>query len=217
MNTRRKFIKNSLIAGLAAGAGLTTKAFSAACGLTPPQTPGPFYPGAGSFKNENDLTRVGSLAAKGQVIFVQGYVKDEACRPIEGANVEIWQACASGKYNNPNDPNPAPLDPGFKYWGETYTDAKGEYGFKSILPGQYPAGDGWIRPPHIHFKISRLGFHDLVTQMYFAGNPLNEQDLILRNVPPAERSLVVVAFRASPFTQYPGLLGRFDITLKSVG
>ena len=118
-------------------------------------------------------------------MLVQGRVLDSQCRPIAGADVEIWQACASGRYNNPKDDNPAAIDPHFKYWGETRTDANGAYQFKTIVPGAYPADTDWMRPPHIHFKVSRLGFHELVTQMYFAGNPLNDQDQILKDVPAA--------------------------------
>ncbi len=69
---------------------------------------------------------------------MRGIVQDLSCRPVAGVNVEIWQACASGRYNNERDPNPAPLDPNFRYWGETFTDAAGAYEFKTILPGAYP-------------------------------------------------------------------------------
>jgi len=36
-----------------------------------------------------------------------------------------------------------------------------------------------MRPPHIHFKVSKPGFKELVTQMYFPGQPLNDADLLL--------------------------------------
>lgn len=214
---RRGFLK------IGAGSGVLFmglgQAIASMCGLTPPQTSGPFYPGEDQFKNENDLTVIPghTTRASGQIIYIKGKVVDVQCRPIANANVEIWQACASGKYNNRKDPNPAPLDPHFKYWGETFTDKNGEYIFKSIVPGAYPADTDWVRPPHIHFKITRLGFHELVTQMYFKGNPLNEQDLILRQIPPAERPAVIVDFQPAPRGAEMGsLLGQFDITLQSV-
>lgn len=147
---RRRFLK--LSAGSVGALALSSpvgQALAASCGLTPPQTPGPFYPGESQFQAENDLTRIPGRPnrAVGQVIYVKGQVVDPQCRPIAGANVEIWQACASGKYNNPKDPNPAPLDPNFRYWGETFTDSNGEYAFKTILPGAYPADADWNRPP----------------------------------------------------------------------
>jgi protocatechuate 3,4-dioxygenase beta subunit len=219
---RRKFLQVGLgsTATLAALSGFGTKALAAAgCGLTPPQTPGPFYPGEASFKPENDLTSIPGRPrrAEGQVDYVKGRVVDQLCRPVKNANVEIWQACASGRYNNPKDPNTAPLDPNFRYWGETHTDTKGEYIFKTIIPGAYPADTDWVRPPHIHFKVSRLGYKELVTQMYFKGETLNDKDLILLDIAPGERERVIVEFRDSPSGLEPKtLFGEFEISLQSV-
>jgi protocatechuate 3,4-dioxygenase beta subunit len=197
------------------------KALAAAtCGLTPPQTPGPFYPGEANFKPESDLTLVPGAPkrAEGQIIYIKGRVIDELCNPVANANVEIWQACSSGRYNNTKDPNPAPLDPNFRYWGEAHTDKDGNYMFKSIQPGAYPADTNWTRPPHIHFKISRLGYKELITQMYFAGDSLNEKDLILKEIPRSDWDRVIVDFRASAPDLEPGsLTGEFEITMKKVG
>lgn len=218
---RRNFLK--LGAGLSAGAvamgGFLPKALAATCGLTPPQTEGPFYPGEANFTADNDLTWVpGSpRRALGQVIYVDGVVTVQNCRPIEGANVEIWQACETCSYNSPKDENPAPRDPYFKYWGETYTDANGRYSFKSILPGAYPNDDTWTRPAHIHFKIAKRGFHGLTTQMYFAGDPYLEKDLILLNLSPEERARVIVEFGAAgPGRQAGAREGTFDISIRPV-
>lgn len=220
IENRRNFLKlGTGAAGAALLAGSASKALGAVCGLTPPQTPGPFYPGEKAFLTENDLTVVPGrfVRAKGQVVYVKGKVVDTACQPIVNANVEIWQACESGKYNNPRDPNPAPLDPNFRYWAETFTNNQGEYWFKTIIPGAYPADRTWTRPPHIHYKISCLGYRDLVTQMYFGGNALNDSDLILQQIAASERDSVIVDFTPSPGDLEPGsLLGSFDITLRSV-
>jgi protocatechuate 3,4-dioxygenase beta subunit len=218
ISNRRSFLKMG--AGTAASALLiptVSHALGEVCGPTPAQTPGPFYPGENKFSVENDLTVVNGKKATGQVIYVTGIVQDAACKPVVGANVEIWQACESGKYNNPNDPNTAPLDPNFKYWAEVFTDSKGAYIFKSILPGAYPADTDWIRPPHIHFKISKLGYKDLVTQLYFGGEKLNETDLILQQVPAGERDSVIVDFKPSGKDMEPNsLTGVFNITMNSV-
>lgn len=213
---RRKF----LIGAAAVGASLKAIA-SDVCHpvFTPAQTQGPFYPGERAFGLDTDLTQVPGrpVRAKGRVIYVRGRVVDENCRPIQGANVEIWQACASGKYNAPNDPNPAPLDPNFKYWAETFTNKDGEYMFKTIIPGAYPAARDWDRPPHIHFKVSKLGHRDLVTQMYFKGEALNDSDLIIQDLPEAERQTVIVDFVPSPTGFEPNTLtGSFEIKLQRV-
>ena len=218
---RRKFLQLGITtsAGALVFTSLGAKAAAATCGLTPPQTPGPFYPGEANFRPENDLTFVEgrSQRALGRIVYVKGRVLDAACQPISNANVEIWQACESGRYNNRLDPNPAPIDPNFRYWGETNTNASGEYMFKTIIPGAYPADTDWTRPPHIHFKVSRIGYKELVTQMYFKGDPLNDKDLILLDIPAVERERVIVDFRPSSAELEPGsLTGNFDINLLSV-
>lgn len=217
---RRQFLKlGAGAAGIFALSSPITKALAASCGLTPPQTSGPFYPGESLFHADSDLTSIPghSARAQGQIIYVRGKVVDQYCKPVQGANVEIWQACASGKYNNQKDSNPAPLDPHFKYWAEAFTDANGEYYFKTIIPGAYPADTDWTRPPHIHFKVSCLGYKELVTQMYFKGNALNDHDLILQQIPARQRDSVVVDFQPSPMGFEPGsLTGSFDITLRSI-
>ncbi len=219
---RRTLLKFGLgaAASTIALAGSRAATLGAACvGATPPQTAGPFYPGEKLFHKDSDLTKVPGQTAKtlGQVIYITGKVQDLNCNPIEGALVEIWQACASGKYNNPNDPNPAPLDPNFKYWGEASTDSQGEYMFKTIIPGEYKADENWIRPPHIHYKIGKIGYNELITQMYFKGNPLNEADLILDRVPHNEWDRVIIDFQQATAGLEPSaLMGRFDITLTGV-
>ncbi len=205
----------------AAGIGAALISWRAAaadmCAGTAPQTAGPFYPGEDKFTLDNDLTRVkgARTPALGQVIYIAGVVRDLACTPIAGVNVEIWQACASGRYNNENDPNAAPLDPGFKYWGEATTDKDGKYSFKTIKPGAYPADTDWDRPPHVHVRVAKKGYHELITQMYFAGDLLNDVDKILVRVPAELRNDVIVDFTPNP-SEADTLLGTFNITILKV-
>jgi len=218
---RRKFLRLSALSlGSSALVGFgASKAIAATCGLTPPQARGPFYPGEANITPDSDLTLVPSAprGALGQVVYILGTVLDENCAPVTNANVEIWQACATGKYKHPRDPNPAELDPYFRYWGEVFTGPDGRYLFKTIAPGAYPAGNGWVRPPHIHFRVACLGYQELVTQMYFAGEALNADDLILQALTPAERARVVVDFASAGAEFAPGAkIGRFDITLARI-
>ncbi|MGE0764409.1 MAG: hypothetical protein AB7N80_14120 [Bdellovibrionales bacterium] len=213
---RRQLLKNSLWIG---GLGLLAPVAKAGvCGVTPAQTAGPFYPGEAQFTAANDLTEIPGKAtrAKGLIVHLHGQVVDGQCQPIEGANVEIWQACATGRYNNPRDPNPAELDPNFRYWGEAYTDAEGKYYFKTIKPGAYPASEGWDRPPHIHVKVSRLGYRDLVTQLYFADEPLNDKDFILQDTPAGQREQLIVDFKPAQSPHSEGVMGEFIITMQPV-
>ncbi len=210
--SRRNLLKKLAVA---IPVGIVGKsALAKTCGITPEQTEGPFYPIADQLDKNTDLTKVTgrSVQALGEVCFIAGVVQDEFCQPIPGALVEIWQACVTGKYNHPADPNPAKIDPNFQYWGRTVTDKNGEYLFKTIVPGAYPATSTWVRPPHIHFKVHLRGYEELTTQMYWKGNPLNKNDRILQSMSMRERELVEVDFsdrRGSPY-------GQFNLTLKAL-
>jgi protocatechuate 3,4-dioxygenase beta subunit len=65
------------------------------------------------------------------------------------------------------------------------------YRFKTIMPGAYPAGPGWTRPPHIHFKVTKQQYYPLTTQMYFPGLDLNKTDRILQNLSEADQDMVI--------------------------
>ena len=183
---------------------------------TPRQTGGPFYPTKRG-ESDADLTQLQgrSARARGEIISVRGRVLDEDEKPVADAVVEVWQANTHGRYDHERDSgNPRPLDPNFQGRAELVTNARGEYSFKTIKPGSYPAGDSWMRPPHIHFKVSRRGFHEVTTQMYFAADPLNEKDGIRNALSPEERESVTVRFEDS--ADHGAKLGQFDITLRRV-
>ncbi|MBI4401418.1 MAG: hypothetical protein HY581_07295 [Nitrospirae bacterium] len=187
-----------------------------ACQPTPPQTEGPFYPVHQQDDKDNDLTLVKGHAkpATGQVIYIVGEVRGPQCRPIAGVLVEIWQAAASGRYRHPDDRNmSASHDPDFQHWGVTVTDQEGRYQFKTVKPSPYPASFFWTRPSHIHFKVYRKGFPTLTTQMYFAGDPYLEKDLIFRRIPEPARPQVVVQLKPPARDMEPDAkVCRFDIT-----
>lgn len=211
---RRKLLSLGLVA---AGGLVTSVSAKAICrDTTPPQPEGPFYPVDDQADKDTDLTYVrgGRAKAHGQVIIVEGQVIDQTCTPVQGALVEIWQACHTGKYNHPSDPNTAALDPNFQYWGRAVTGVDGSYSFKTILPGAYPAGEGWIRPPHIHFKVQKLGYIELITQMYFAGDDLNDRDLILNRLSSGERNNVVVPLVSKTNQKHP--VAHFNINLEKI-
>lgn len=191
------------------------------CAVTPRQTEGPYYPPKAQREAQadtnNDLTRIGGQPgqATGQIIYVTGQVRDRQCRPIAGAIVEIWQASENGRYRHPRDrDNPAPLDPNFQYWGKMVTDPEGRYRFKTIKPGAYQAGPRWMRPPHVHVKVTHPDFGDFITQLYFAGDPYQDKDRILQTVPDEERERVVVHLEEPGVDDKSGAkVARFDLTL----
>lgn len=201
---RRQVLKSIALAGATLGLTAATRN-QVTCETTPRQPEGPFYPIKDQLDKDADLvTLVGkNTRAQGTVIYISGTVLAAnvppsgvgTCQPLAGALVEIWQACHTGKYNHPSDTNPARLDPEFQYWGKAVTDADGFYRFRTIIPGAYPADVGWVRPPHIHFKVQKLGYHELITQLYFAGHLLNGKDRILSQLPESEKLKVVVPLR----------------------
>jgi protocatechuate 3,4-dioxygenase beta subunit len=184
---------------------------------TPDQILGPFYPVSKTPDLAGDLTQVAGRSgrAEGQVLNVMGRVLNIKGEPVRGAKLEVWQANAHGRYTHPADTNTAPLDPNFDGFALLKTDAEGRYKFKTIKPGAYPTGSNTIRPPHIHFRLS--GHEDeLVTQMYFEGEALNEQDRFLQNALPDRRPLLVAKLLpAMPEMEPDSRLVVFDIvTLK---
>jgi protocatechuate 3,4-dioxygenase beta subunit len=215
VNDSNKINRRTIIlagAGIAASAAAAT-VVAAASTPTPANPEGPFYPKHQQLDKDTDLTLVEGRAerARGQVIRVEGRVLDEAGQPVQGALVDIWQANAQGRYQHEDDPATAPLDPNFQGWGMVKTDEQGRYAFTTIKPGAYSVDGDWSRPPHIHFKISRRGYHELTTQMYFAGESLNDTDRLLRDVPEDRRGLLVVDFEEAdgvPKGQFPIVLAK---------
>jgi protocatechuate 3,4-dioxygenase, beta subunit len=216
---RRDMLK--IMAAFAAMGALSPlrRALAQARQLTPEQILGPFYPVRKMPDPGGDLTHLPGRSgrAAGQVIHVMGRVLDLDGEPVRGARIETWQANTRGRYTHPNDSNPAPLDANFEGFGTMTTDAEGRYRFKTIKPGAYPAGQGVIRPPHIHFIVSG-GRDRLVTQMYFEGEPLNERDPFLLSAPADGRELLIAKEMPAPSELARGMepdsrLEVFDIVI----
>jgi protocatechuate 3,4-dioxygenase beta subunit len=208
--------------GLAKDKAIVANPAAESCRLTPAQAEGPYYPPKAQMDaqvdKDHDLTQIKGEpgAAKGQVLYVLGRLRDAHCRPIAGATVEIWQASENGRYRHPRDTeNPAPLDPHFQYWGKSITDKEGRYLFKTIKPGAYSIGGGRTRPSHIHVKVSHQDFRDFITQMYFVGDPYQDKDGIFNSVPASERNLIVVSMEPpGPDHEREAKICRFDLTLR---
>lgn len=251
IQSRRNLLRASL--GGAAGLLLGGAGSALAGDPTVAQVEGPFHPMPqrrnadgdlvtvdqrliSTVDRDSDLTFVSDApgTAIGTQAIVTGIVRDENDRPLPNAEVEIWQACVSGRYNHKSDPSQEWLDPEFQYWGRATSDASGRYTFRTVVPGAYRANGSWIRPPHIHYKVSRRGFRDLTTQMYFSGvtfyygnrfwpadvlRQLNERDQILRSIRADLRPSVIAVGR----DPRPGegleadmKVFNFDITLEAV-
>jgi protocatechuate 3,4-dioxygenase beta subunit len=180
---------------------------------TPDQILGPFYPRAKTADQSGDLTHLPGRTkrAAGQILNVMGRVLNIKGDPVSGAKLEIWQANSFGRYTHPADHNPAPLDPNFDGFEVLKTDADGRYKFKTIKPGAYPISPNEMRPPHIDFRL--VGQYDeLVTQMYFEGEPLNEKDRFLESAGFFDKDLLVAKLLPpTPDLEPDSRLVMFDI------
>ena len=90
------------------------------------------------------------------------------------------------------------------------TNSEGKYRFRSVKPGAYPEDSGTWRAPHIHFDV--LGGNRLVTQMYFADEPLNDKDRIIQTAG-ANRHRLIVPFERPSSAAQTALVGSWDIVL----
>ena len=173
---------------------------------TPRQSEGPFYPVALPKDADFDLLRNGQLTySQGQPCWLDGVVTDLKGQPLKGAQVEIWQCDHAGHYDHPGDGSR--IDKAFQGFGRVTANAQGEYRFRTIRPAAYGG-----RAPHIHVKV-RLGQRELLTtQLYVAGDALNERDFLWRSLPDsAARSALTVPFTASA----DGLKARFALVVEA--
>ncbi len=212
--SRRDLLRLSGVGGVLLAATASPAIAQQAIRRTPAQILGPFYPVVKPLDQDADLTMIAGKPgrAAGQVIDVMGRIINRHRKPVSGAKVEIWQANTHGRYTHPSDRNTAPLDPNFEGFAVLTTDDEGRYRFRTIKPGAYPEDSGVMRAPHIHFDITGRT-NRLVTQMYFAGEPLNDADRFLHTAL-ANRNRLIVPFGPSPEQKDAApLTGVWDIVL----
>jgi protocatechuate 3,4-dioxygenase beta subunit len=169
------------------------------CVARPEQTEGPYF--VDERLNRTDIRsdpgdgqiRPGSPLALTVLVSRLGGTE---CRPLEGAQVDLWQCDALGVYSDVQDPRFNTVGQKFLRGYQT-TNARGEARFVTVYPGWYQG-----RTVHLHFKIrtepaaqrgfeftSQLYFDDAVTDRVHASTPYaskgqnrtrNSQDGIFR-------------------------------------
>lgn len=172
---------------------------------TPAQTEGPYYPVTFPKDVDYDLLRNGALNyTQGKRAWVVGSVVDLEGQAVRGAQVEIWQCDHKGHYHHPGDGGRA--DAAFQGSGRVLVGADGQYRFRTIQPVAYGG-----RTPHIHVKV-KLGSRELLTtQLYVAGDPLNERDFLWRGLRDnTDRAALTVPFIASQ----DGMQAQFPIVVE---
>ncbi len=143
---------------------------------------GPFWrPESPRMPNGASLVR---SPTPGTPMFVDAWVKDQAGKPVAGADIDIWHSSTEGYYENQD---PAQADMNLR--GKFTTDADGHIGFRSIKPSGYPIpvdgpvgdllraqGRANMRPAHLHFLIHKQGYKAHVSQVYTDDDPHLETD-----------------------------------------
>ena len=124
---------------------------------TPACEMGPFYKAGAP---ETAMLR--AATDRGLPLEVAGAVYNTRGERLQSATVEVWQTNHDGRYDVTGD----------RYRAKLRTDAKGQYGFQSVMPGHYPARVC----QHIHYLVRAEGCKPLVTQLYFATDPVFEGD-----------------------------------------
>lgn len=136
----------------------------------------------------------------------KGSITDTDGKPLQG-KVELWHADDEGFYSQ--------FAPGIPEWNLRATfhaDEQGNFEIHTIQPAPYQiptdgscgkliAAAGWHawRPAHMHVKVSAPGHELLTAQLYFPGDPHNEDDiadavkpeLVLDPKPQADGSVAV--------------------------
>ena len=130
---------------------------SAARKPTPWNEIGPFYkrlaPNQAQLRAAND---------PGLPLTVHGSVFGTHGGALSGARIEIWHADHHGLYD---------LD-GYRFRAALVAGGEGKYSFDSVMPGHYPARVC----QHIHYLVTAPGHKPLITQLYFATDPVFEGD-----------------------------------------
>jgi protocatechuate 3,4-dioxygenase alpha subunit len=157
--------------------------------ITPAQTVGPYFSIGLPWPDGPDVVPEGTAGA----FRLRGVVLDGEREPIPDALIETWQADAEGRYEMP----------GFRGFGRSPTDAKGEWAIRTIKPGR--VGD---QAPHIAVTVFARGLlNHVVTRVYFPDEQrANAEDPVLRTLDERERATLIAVAEDAGY--------RFDVRLQ---
>ena len=143
---------------------------------------GPLYvAGAPLSKGE---ARLDDGTDDGEVLFMEGQVRDTAGKPVAGAMLDVWHANTMGMYSFFD-----PVQATYNLRRRIETDSEGRYRFRSIMPSGYGCPPGshtekllaqlgrhGQRPAHIHFFVTAPGYRQLTTQINIDGDKYLHDD-----------------------------------------
>ncbi len=189
---RRRLLQSLL---LTTGGIITGSLYAEALTLTPSATEGPYYPDHLPLDQDNDLLHItgGKAPAAGVVANFGGRLLNADGKPVSDAVIELWQADNNGCYiHSRGTPRGKERDAQFQGYGKITTNAKGEYRFRTIKPGLYTG-----RTIHWHIAVDQNDKRVLTTQLFIAGVPQNDRDMVLKGMgDDAQRLSVIREFKA---------------------
>ena len=124
---------------------------------TPPNALGPFYK-----KRSPDSRMLRTSGDVGMPLAVSGRIIDTRGEAVPDATVEIWHADHGGHYDLA----------GYRFRAKVPLDRNAQYTFDTIMPGHYP--DRVCQ--HVHYLVTAPGHKPLITQLYFATDPVFDGD-----------------------------------------
>lgn len=98
----------------------------------------------------------------GMPLTLAGLVYDTRGNVVPDAKLEIWQTDNDGHYDIE----------GYRYRTLLEPGAKGNYAIESVMPGHYPTRVC----QHVHYLVTAPGHKPLITQLYFATDPVFDGD-----------------------------------------
>ena len=158
---------------------------NSASGASPADMEGPYF--------VPDVPKVDAIGGQIQVMDsyeddepmeIRGHVLDLDGNPVPDATVFIWSSTPDGKYSGIHEGIPA----GY-YRCQLQTGDDGRFVVNSTVPVPYTIPDNgpvggllvsmgrhtW-RPAHVHYKVCKDGYRELITQSYFADCPYVNND-----------------------------------------
>ena len=148
------------------------------------QTVGPFFRIGLSHLYE------ASHSAKGgaKLVTIHGRVIDGEGHPVPDAVLEVWHADGEGRLDDV-EPDPQGRPPCFT---RAATDDDGAFRFSIPRPGAVPCDAVPMQAPHVAVIVFARGLmRQMITRMYFAGDPKNGNDPVLQIVPEERRRTLI--------------------------
>ena len=145
---------------------------------------GPFWR-MNSPRTENGGSIVRS-ETPGPALFVSCRVCDPRGKPLEGVEVDVWQASPVGLYENQDE-----RQRDMNLRGKFTTDSEGRFWFRSVKPAGYPVpthgpvgdllraqGRHPYRPAHLHFLAFKSAYKTLISQVFVDDDEHLESDVV---------------------------------------